>query len=339
MSEDKKNSFRELKMDEINCPKSQQDFATDVLVGLSLSPKRLPCKYIYDDAGSELFQQIMVLPEYYLTACELEILQSHRKKIVEFFSRKSLRLVELGAGDGAKTQLLLQELVRQKSDFLFNPIDISRSAVKDLTVKLEKQMPEVKIEGLVTDYFKGLKWLSSLGQRINLVLFLGSNIGNFEPREADIFLSNLWNACNDGDYMLIGFDLKKDLQILLKAYNDPEGITAKFIQNVLLRINQELGGHFDVGQFEYFCTFDVVAGAIKSFLISKKDQSVCIDELNREFSFGGWEPIHVESSYKYEEKEIRDLARKNGFVVLENFFDSKRFFALSLWRVEKEPVS
>lgn len=338
MPKNKKNSFRELTVDDIECPKSQQDFATDVLVGLSLSPKRLPCKYIYDDRGSRLFQKIMALPEYYLTSSESEILKEKGENIVQLLGNKSLRLVELGAGDGAKTRFLLEQLMAQKVDFLFNPIDISKSAIKDLTGTLEKQIPELKIEGLVSDYFRGLKWLSSLGQRVNVVLFLGSNIGNFEPRDADVFLSNLWNACNNGDYLLIGFDLKKDLRVLLKAYNDSRGVTARFIKNILLRINNELGGHFNVNQFEYFSTYDVLNQAIKSYLISQRDQTVCIDLLNRGFEFAGWEPVHVESSYKYDEKDIRHLARKNGFVVMGNFYDAKRYFILSLWRVEKEPL-
>lgn len=338
MLKNKTNTIRNLNSEDISCPKSQQDFATDILVGLSLSPKRLACKYIYDKRGSQLFQKIMELPEYYLTQCEIEILEKCKEKIFALTGRRSLRMVELGIGDGKKTKILLKEMMNQKIDFTFNPIDISHSAVKELITGLQNDMPEIYIEGLVTEYFKGLKWLSSMDQRINVVLFLGSNIGNFEPHEADIFLSNLWNACNDGDFILIGLDLKKDTNVLIKAYNDSKGVTAQFILNILNRINQELGGHFILDQFKYYSTYHVVEGAIKTYLISLQDQTVCIDELNREFSFLRWEPIHVESSYKYYKNKIRKLARQNGFVVVENFFDAREYFVDSLWRVEKNPI-
>ena len=338
MSKNKQHPFRMLDTVDIPCPKSQQDFATDVLVGLSLKPKRLPCKYIYDEKGSNIFKQIMELPEYYLTSCELEILENYKEEMVRLIGNRPLRLVELGAGDGKKAKILLEEMKVESIDFNFNPIDISQSAIKDLTLDLKKEIPGIDVEGIVSEYFNGLKWLSNLGQRVKVVLFLGSNIGNFDPQEADIFLSNLWNACNDGDFLLIGFDLKKDINVLTKAYNDSQGITAQFILNLLDRINKELGGHFNLDQFEYFSTYDVIDGAIKSYLISRKDQSVFIDELNREFSFSRWEPIHAESSYKYQEKDIRDFARKNGFIVVENFYDSRGYFVDSFWKVQKEQI-
>jgi dimethylhistidine N-methyltransferase len=337
-SKNKINIVRDLDEEDISCPKSQQDFATDVLVGLSLSPKRLPCKYIYDKKGSQLFQKIMALPEYYLTSCELEILAKHTDKIFQLIGQKAIRLVELGAGDGKKAKIILGEMMKQDLEFSFNPIDISNSAIKELTQVLQNDIPEIYIEGLVSEYFKGLQWLASMDKKVNIVLFLGSNIGNFEPREADVFLSNLWNACNDGDFLIIGFDLKKDINILVKAYNDSQGITAQFIKNILNRINLELGGQFRPQQFKYFSTYNVVEGAIKTYLISLMDQKVCVDVLNREFTFTQWEPIHIESSYKYQVDKIRILARKNGFIVVENFFDSKRYFVDSLWRVEKDPT-
>ena len=160
--------------------------------------------------------------------------------------------MELGAGDGKKTRILLNALTSKNIDFTFNPIDISYTAIEELTRDLQTDLSGIHIEGLVTDYFKGLKWLSNFDQRVNMVLFLGSNIGNFPPREADIFLTNLWNACNHGDYLLIGLDLKKDLNVILNAYNDSQGITAQFISNILRRINIELGGHFDLNQFKYY---------------------------------------------------------------------------------------
>ena len=314
----------------------KQNFATDVLEGLSHSPKHLSCKYIYDERGSEIFKQIMDLPEYYLTACEMEILKNHKEKMVHLIKNPSLRLVELGAGNGEKTKIILREMKKNKIDFTFNPIDLSHSAINELTLNIKKDIPDIHIEGQICEYFDGLKWLASLDKRLNVVLFLGSNIGNFNPREMDIFLSNLREACNEGDFLLIGFDLKKDNNLIIKAYNDAKGVTAQFNLNLLHRINGELGGHFNVGQFEYFSTYDTLDGAVKSYLISLKDQSVYIDKLNHQFSFSRRELIHTESSFKYNEGDINNLADKNGFVVVKNFFDSKKYFVDSLWRVQKK---
>lgn len=328
--------FLDLQSRHIPCPKSQQEFAIDVLIGLSHSPKWLPCKYIYDKRGSLLFKQIMALPEYYLTNCETEILATHKETIIDKIGKQKINLVELGAGNGEKTKILLQEMITKDIDFTLIPIDISPDAVMDFTKSLKKQMPGIKIKGLVSEYFKGIRWLSNLNHCTNVILFLGSNIGNFEPSEADVFLSSLWNACNDGDYLFIGFDLKKDIQLLLNAYNDSKGVTAEFNLNLLRRINKELGGNFNLEEFKYYSTFDVLSGAIKSYLLSQKKQFVVIEELNRMFSFKSWESIHTESSYKFLVDDIIKLAKKNGFIIIENFFDSKSYFVDSLWQVKKE---
>lgn len=333
---DEGEDFLDLQSRHIPCPKSQQEFAIDVLIGLSHSPKWLPCKYIYDERGSLLFQRIMELPEYYLTDCETEILGVYKEEILDNIGKQKINLVELGAGNGEKTTILLKEMMRKNIDVTFIPIDISASAIKVFTESLKKQIPGIHVKGLVSEYFKGIRWLSNLNQCTNVILFLGSNIGNFEPSEADVFLSSLWNACNDGDYLFVGFDLKKDIQLLLNAYNDSLGITAQFNLNLLRRINKELGGNFNLEEFKYYSTFDAISGAIRSYVISQTKQHVVIDELSRMFSFKSWESIHTESSYKYLVDDIVKLAQKNGFEIIENFFDSRRYFVDSLWRVNKE---
>ena len=314
----------------------KQEFMEDVLSGLSGPKKSLPCKYIYDERGSLLFQKITDLPEYYLTRCEREILKTFGKKIISRINRPTLNLVELGAGNGEKTRILLKELIRMGSDFTLFLIDISSSAIKDLTENLREQIPEIHVRGFVSDYFDGIKWLSDLKHGTNFILFLGSNIGNFEPGENDVFLSSMWNVCNDGDYLLIGFDLRKDLNLLMDAYNDSRGITAQFNLNLLERINNELDGNFDLSGFKYFSTYEPVSGAIKSYLVSQKKQTVKVKELNREFSFESGEFIHTESSYKFKVEDIDFMAKKNGFIVVENFFDSRGFFVDSLWQVSKK---
>jgi dimethylhistidine N-methyltransferase len=278
----------------------------------------------------------MELPEYYLTDCETEILQNHTDKILKIIGKQRVNLIELGAGNGEKTRILINGLVKNKVDFTFIPIDISPSAIKTLIKTIKKQIPGVKIKGLVSEYFKGLRWLSNLNKSVNIILFLGSNIGNFEPSEADVFLSSLWNACNHGDYVLVGFDLRKDIKLLLKAYNDSKGITAQFNLNLLRRINRELGGNFNLKAFKYYSTYNAHLGAIKSYLISQKKQTVVIEELNRMFYFRPWEPIHTESSYKFLIDDIENLARRGGFEVRKNFLDSRRYFVDSLWQVKKD---
>ena len=307
-------------------------FADEVAAGLSTTPKQLPCKYLYDTEGSKLFQEIMELEEYYPTRCETEILDRHKGDISGLIGSGDFNLVELGAGDGAKTKILLRHFLDIGLRFRYVPIDISASAVQGLTSDLKGEFRGLAVEGLTTDYFEGLKRLSEMNHRTSLVLFLGSNIGNFTPPESELFLSSLRGSLNPGDYVLVGFDLKKDLNTLLLAYNDPRGVTARFNANILRRINDELGGNFIPSRFEYYSTYNPHSGAIESFLISKKDQSVSIELCGRAFSFARWEPIHTESSYKFLEKDFRMLARENGFRAVASFCDSRRYFADALWQ-------
>jgi uncharacterized SAM-dependent methyltransferase len=167
------------------------------------------------------------------------------------------------------------------------------------------------------------------------VLFLGSNIGNFNRAQARVFLRQLWEALNDRDQVLIGFDLKKDIELLLAAYNDAKGVTADFNTNLLRRINRELGGDFDLSAFRHYATYDVFSGAIESYIVSLKEQVVTIRELQTTFHFDEWEPIHTEYSYKYLQKDIDSLAAVTGFKIIEQYYDSKRWFTDSLWQVDK----
>ncbi len=322
-------------MNELGLSQYPQEFATEVLTGLSHPLKWLPTKYIYDDTGSELFRRIMDLPEYYLTRCEVEVLENHRTEMREALSDYTFNLVELGAGDGKKTRILLKELLNNRLEFHYIPIDISKSAINGLLKDLTLTFSELKMEGLVTEYFDGLRRLRDLNRRRNVVLFLGSSIGNFTPSETQTFLSNLWHALNDGDYVMIGFDLKKDIEIMLKAYADSQGVTAQFNLNLLKRINQELGGNFDLNQFHFYSTYDPFQGAIQSYVISQKEQKVFIEGLNRSFSFVQWEAIHTESSYKFRIEDIEQLAHRNQFEVVAHFSDSRKYFVDTLWKVRK----
>ncbi len=313
----------------------RRQFADDVLEGLSERPKRLSSRYIYDDRGSDFFQQIMSLEDYYPTRCEAEILASHGPAILESFVGAPFNLVDLGAGDGAKTLHLLRHLEQRSVDFTYVPIDISSSAVAGLTRVMHKEVPQVNVGGLVAEYNTALRWLARSEDRRNLVLFLGSNIGNFNRSQARAFLRRLWSGLNDGDCVLIGFDLKKDIDLLLHAYNDSEGVTARFNLNLLQRINEELGGNFDLSTFRHYATYDVFSGAMESYLVSLEKQNVYIDALHSDFTFEAWEPVHTEYSYKYLDSDIVDLAGRTGFEIVGTYRDGKGWFTDSLWRVRK----
>ena len=314
----------------------KRDFALDVLSGLSEHNKKLDSRYFYDDEGSRLFQAIMGCKDYYPTDSEREILQNHGRSIAATCSGAPLNVIDLGAGDGAKTKILLQALVDLGVDVRYVPIDISEGAIAGLVETMKRDMPDLEVQGLVCEYTDGLNWLSSLGDnRKNLLLFLGSNIGNFNKARARAFLRRHWTSLRDGDYALIGFDLKKDIEVLLRAYNDSDGYTAAFNQNLLRRINDELGGTFDTSKFRHYGTYDVFSGAMTSYLVSLEEQVVEIAALGRSFEFEAWEPVHTEYSYKYLERDIEDLAADTGYIIEAKYRDSKHYFVDALWRVAK----
>ncbi len=314
-----------------------RDFAYDVLVGLSEIPKRLSSRYFYDDTGSAHFRRIMELEEYYPTTVEEEILRASAQQILApLVDGGPFNLVDLGAGDGKKTFILIDELRAMGADFTFVPIDISEGAMRQLVGSMRERAPDVRVEGLVCEYADGVHHLGRApnGQR-NLVLFLGSNIGNFNRVQSRAFLRRLWNSLGAGDYALIGFDLKKDIEVLLAAYNDREGATSDFNLNLLHRINRELGADFVVEQFRHFGTYNVFSGAMESYLVSLIPQVVRVGALDLSFSFDAWEPLHTEYSYKYLRSDIVRLAADTGFTVREQFEDQRGWFVDSLWRVER----
>jgi dimethylhistidine N-methyltransferase len=311
------------------------EFALDVLHGLSEMPKNLPSKYFYDEQGSQLFQKITDLQEYYLTRCELEVLEGHQETISQLLKNKAFNLVELGVGDGHKTKVIIKRLLEDGREFNFVPIDISEPVIHSLTSGMDEEFPDLEIKGIVSEYFDGIRWLSKLETRMNLVLFLGSNIGNFHRKETLSFLRTLWNSLNDGDLVLIGFDLKKNIETMTRAYNDSAGTTRDFNLNLLKRINRELGGDFDLDQFEHYSTYDVYTGAMESYLVSLKEQTVYIQEIGQSFSFQAYEPIHTEYSYKYLESDIDSLARETGFRTELKLYDSRNWFIDAIWKVLK----
>ncbi len=316
-------------------PDGHQELAYEVQVGLSSSPKRLPSRFFYDDEGSVLFQRIMDLDEYYLTRCEDEILTKHAEAIAASV-REPLHLVDLGAGDGAKTKILLRALIKAEADVIYVPIDISSGAIDGLVKAMAEEFPTLRVSGVVGEYASSIRWLAkSRQERSNLVLFLGSNIGNFPLPEARGFLGQLWAQMRTCDRLLIGFDLKKDIEKLLAAYNDRDGVTAAFNLNLLRRLNRELGANFDLDAFRHYGTYDVMTGAMTSYLVSLKKQAVFIGALDRSFHFDAWEPVHTEFSYKYLRSDIDTLAHDSGFEQVARFECEHSWFLDDLWRPRK----
>ena len=311
-------------------------FALDVLIGLDAAQKFLPSMYFYDRRGSEIFERITQLSEYYPSNCELEILKAHGTQIASIFSRQPFDLVELGAGDGRKTKVLLSCLQQQDADFTYVPVDISESAVAQLVSSLSHSHPELPTQGLVGEYFDAIRHLGCELTRNKLVLFLGSNIGNFDNAGAMRFLRTIWRHLNDGDYLLVGFDLKKDIEVLTRAYNDCEGVTRDFNLNVLRRINEELDANFDLSTFDHYGFYNPLRGAMESHLVSLCDQSVRVGELSKTFHFQAYQTIHMEYSCKYHLAHIEDMARNSGFDIVEHWQDSRNWFVDSLWRVNKQ---
>jgi len=312
----------------------KEQFALDVLTGFTSEKKFIPSKYFYDDKGSELFVKITDLEEYYPTDSEAEIFEKNKKQIISHFDKEKLNIIELGAGDGHKTKLLLDEFFKSDVPLQYSPIDISEDAVRGVCEDFSADNFETS--GIVGEYVPALKWAYKNQEGKKLILFLGSNIGNFSMRDSLVFLRTIWKNLSKDDHILIGFDLKKDIHLLLDAYNDDKGVTAAFNLNLLTRINKELGANFVVENFQHFGTYNPNIGGMESYLISKKAQKVRVDYLEKEFFFDEFEAIHLEYSFKYLQKDIDFLAKETGFEIVENFTDEKGYFVDSLWKVVKE---
>lgn len=303
-------------------------FKKEVFIGLSSFPKYLSSKYIYDSKGDKLFQDIMSMPKYYLTDCEFEIFANHTEAIGELFrdKMKGLDLIELGAGDGKKTKLLLNYMSNNHFNFVYKPIDISENAIELLTANLASEIPSLKVDAEVGEYFQVLERIKSFNKRKKVILLLGSNIGNLNHPKAIDFLSKLAKSLLPEDILFMGFDQKKDPQTILDAYNDKEGITAAFNKNLLERINRELGGNFQLDKFKHWETYNPETGTAKSFLVSTEAMSVEIKELDLSIELASWESIHTEISQKYDDDTVNWLADQSGLTIKTSFLDSKGYY-------------
>ena len=308
-------------------PQFKTNFAADVFHGLTSYPKKLNSKYFYDEKGDELFQQIMQLPEYYLTGKEYDILEKYREQIADKFNSASgFDLIELGAGDGKKTKLLLKHFLEKELDFQYLPVDISQNVLTQLTSSLQEELPELSVQPQQGMYKDVLHRLIEYNSRKKVILCLGSNIGNLTQEEAVAFLKKISAAMNEEDLLFLGMDQKKDPQQILDAYNDSQGVTKAFNMNLLERINRELDANFDLDKFDHWPTYEPESGLVQSFLISKESHAVEINALDLQVTFQKWESIHTEISQKYDDTSVAWLAAEAGLEICGDFSDDDKSY-------------
>ena len=304
-------------------------FLKDVLDGLSQPSKYISSHYFYDEAGDQLFQQIMEMPEYYLTNSELEIFREQSDKIIQSFGlnkEEDFELIELGAGDGEKTQHLLKALLDEGYTFSYCPVDISKNSLNTITMRMQDLFPDLEIEPKQGDYFHVLDDLFT-SNKPKVILFIGSNLGNMNDELATTFLGKVAENLKPGEKLLLGVDLLKSKDIVLPAYSDAAGITSEFNLNLLRRINSELGGDFIIENFEHAPEYTEEEGIAKSFLKSKTKQTVYISELDKSFNFDKNEVIHTEISRKYNDDILHNLLRNSDLSITEKLLDNKNYFA------------
>ena len=304
------------------------DFSEDVRAGLSASPKRLSCAFLYDETGSEIFEEICELPEYYLTRAESEILRDQAEEILDE-APDDLTLVELGSGSSTKTRIVIDAYLRRHKRLHYVPIDISREMLEQSSAELLGDFPGLRVTALATEYASGLHALSEVAPGPKLVLWLGSNVGNFERPDAARFLSEVRRDLTPADRLLMGIDLRKDRGTLERAYDDSQGVTARFTLNLLQRINSELGGNFDLDAFRHRATYNEATGRVEIYIDSLRKQTVRIDELDLDVSFEEGESMHAENSHKYGLREIDLLAEQAGFVVNGRWFDRAERYSMN----------
>jgi L-histidine N-alpha-methyltransferase len=313
----------------MQCECTRDLFAAEVRAGLTRVPKSLPCRWLYDQHGSVLFEEICTTPEYYLPQAEREILERHAQEIAALLASPP-SLLEFGSGSASKTRVLIEACLRQHERVRFIPVDISPWALEACLRVLSPRSPGLDVLTVAGDYAEGLRQLARENGRARLVIWLGSSVGNLHRPEASAFLRHVGAFLGAGDRVLVGIDLRKDRSVLEAAYDDARGVTARFNKNILARINRELGGHFEVETFSHVVRYDEAAGRMEMHLESAVEQRVCIDRLALEVPFRVGETIHTENSYKYSPEEIAALACAAKLRLDRRWLDSAGRFSLNL---------
>jgi dimethylhistidine N-methyltransferase len=303
------------------------DLAQAVLAGLTRKPRSIPCRFFYDARGSELFEEITRLDEYYPTRAETALLEAYRGEIAALVGSGNV-LVEFGSGSSRKTSLLLGALDAVPA---YIPIDIAAESLKEAAEWLSGQHDGLTILPLIADFTTTRALPQAARGKRKLGFFSGSTIGNLSHVEAAAFLANAARLLGPGSAFLVGVDLKKPVSILIPAYNDGRGVTAAFNLNLLARINRELGGTFDLTRFAHDAIYNEAQGRMEMYLVSLAEQTVRV--LGREFVFAERERIHTENSHKYTVEEFRALARASGWTPAEAWTDEGQLFSLHLLRL------
>jgi dimethylhistidine N-methyltransferase len=310
---------------------ARHSFIDDVRRGLLSEPKHLFPKYFYDELGSQLFEAICHLPEYYLTRAENEILVRYSDEIVASVEGDKT-LLEMGSGSASKTRLLIEALLGRQPDLHFIPVDISASQLENSSRVLLQSYPRLRITAYASDYYDGLNALRNDTERgRTLALFLGSNIGNFDAEEARTFLRALRSVLNEGDALLLGADLKKSKSVLEAAYDDALGITAAFNLNLLVRINREFDADFDLRSFRHYVEYNERVGRVEVYIESLREQTIALRKLDAEVHFMAGERVHTENSYKYDLDSLSALATETGYRRAHAWFDEREQFSSNLF--------
>jgi dimethylhistidine N-methyltransferase len=308
---------------------TQNPLAEDVRQGLTASRKWLPCKYFYDPDGNALFEQISELPEYYLTRTETAILKSHAASIIERCP-SDLALVELGSGSSTKIRYLMEPCLARQQELTYYAVDISPAGLENGTRQLLHDYPRLRVVGIVGEFGDGLRYLASGAGGPRLVAFLGSTIGNFTEDEIARFFTMLRRHLRPIDRFLLGVDLIKDPAVLEAAYDDTQGVTAKFNLNILVRLNRELSANFYPAAFRHRAVWNHAKSRIEMHLMSLRHQRVRIADLDLNIEFRQNETIHTENCHKYSREHIQSLLTDHGFQVLGRFSDPQNQFCLFL---------
>ena len=309
----------------------QQSLKDAVTDGFQKTPRSIPPLFFYDTPGSQLFEQICKLPEYYPTRTEHKILMDNAPDIIKTITGE-VELVELGSGSSAKTRILINTILTNQTHLHYIPTDISTDFLLESSVALKNEYERLSITAIAAEHSDALRLLPKEDGQSRLFLFLGSNIGNFEPETAIDFIGRIRRRMREEDRLLIGFDLVKDHQVLFDAYNDKTGVTAEFNKNLLVRINRELGGNFKLNLFDHYAPFVVEHSRIEMRLISQCNQMVHVECLGQTFDFEKGEYIHTENSYKYTLKGFGSLCNEAGMKMQEYWLDKRGWFAVGLFR-------
>jgi L-histidine Nalpha-methyltransferase len=312
-----------------------EHFRNDVRIGLSLPVKALSYKYTLDQIGSALFHKIIHDPQHYPNQCEADILNEYINHLSLYLENELFNLIEFGPGGGINSQIIIQHLLKNSFPFTYNMIDTSETYLELITNELYARFPLLKFNAIHANYLSGLNAVGTLSKKRNVILFLGSNIGRLTSLYIASFLKQLRRILNSGDYVLVSFDLRKNIDHLLDIYNGPDGLYQKLNLNLLARINHELAGRFNLNHFKYRANYNKDIEGIHHFLISTKNQTVDIGSLKQSFQFITDEPIYLGSASKYREQQILTIAESSGFEVVQMFMNDNKSFIVSLWKIEK----